>query len=123
MKIKKADIVLAVIIAVVGVIASIYITVNEKPVKDGQVVIYVNHEKYGSYPLNEDREIEIKKDGHINKITIKEGNAQMTFADCHNQDCVKQGKISDGSESIICLPNKVVVEIKSKERKYDAVSN
>ena len=46
----------------------------------------------------------------------------MTFANCHNQDCVKQGKINDMSKSIICLPHKVVVEIQSDDRKYDAVS-
>ena len=122
MKIRKADIILAVVIAIIGIIASVYLTLHDTDVRNGQVVVYVDSELYGKYLLDEDQEIEVKQGDHINKITIKDGNAQMTFANCHNQDCVKQGKINDMSKSIICLPHKVVVEIQSDDRKYDAVS-
>lgn len=122
MKIKKADIILAVIIAVIGIIVSVYLTVSDTDVDKGQVVVYVDSELYGKYPLDQDQEIEIRQGDHINKITIKDGNAQMTFANCKNQDCVRQGKISSKAGSIICLPHKVVVEIQDDSSEYDAVS-
>lgn len=122
MRINKADILLAVIIAVVGVAASIYIGFYNNDMNDGQVVVHKDNKIYGTYSLDEDREINIKENGHINKITIKDGNAQMTFANCYNQDCVKQGSIHDKSKSIVCLPHKVVVEVKFKESGYDSVS-
>ena len=48
----------------------------------------------------------------------------MIEADCPDQLCVHQKKISMNHESIICLPNRVVVEIESSENsEYDAVTN
>lgn len=122
MRINKADILLAVIIAVVGVAASIYIGFYNNDIEHGQVVVHKDNKIYGTYSLDEDREINIDENGHINKITIKDGNVQMTFANCYNQDCVKQGSIHDMSKSIVCLPHKVVVEVKSEESGFDSVS-
>lgn len=122
MKIKKADIILAIVIAIVGIASSLYLTFSDVPVKNGKVVIHQNNKVYGEYSLYEDRVITVKDDDHINKITIKNGNVQMTFSNCKNQDCVKQGTIDDSSKSIVCLPHKVVVEIKSDESEFDSVS-
>lgn len=52
----------------------------------------------------------VKLDGNI--VVIKDGSAFMRDAECKNQICVNSGKISKKGESIICLPNKVTVEIK-----------
>lgn len=122
MKIKKADIILAVIIAIVGIAASIYLSMYDTDIKNGQVIIHANNKIYGEYSLYEDREVTVKEGDHINKITIKGGNVQMSFSTCKSQDCVKQGTIKDSSKSIICLPHKIVVEIESKESEFDSVS-
>ena len=123
MRIKKADIILALIIIIIGLIGTFYFTVStDQDVKNGRVVIHVNEEYYGSYPLDEDRVVTIKNGDHINKITIKDGNAQMTFSNCPNQDCMRQGKIKDGSKAIICLPHKIVVEIVSDKDEFSAIS-
>ena len=48
----------------------------------------------------------------------------MIRADCPDQLCVKQKAVSKNKESIICLPNKIIVEVDShKNSQYDAVSN
>lgn len=62
-----------------------------------------------------DDTIEIKNgDGDVtNTLVIKGGVADMTSADCPDHLCVKQKAISKEGESIICLPNKVVVTVKS----------
>ena len=117
---KKADFVLLAILILIGIALSAVSVLSAS--RGAKAVVTVDGEIYGTYSLSDDQEITVERDGHTNKITIKDGNAQMTFANCHNQDCVKQGKINDMSKSIICLPHKVVVEIQSDERKYDAVS-
>lgn len=47
-----------------------------------------------------------------NTLIIKDGQAYMKDATCKNGVCVHTGKISKKGENIICLPHKVVVEIK-----------
>lgn len=46
-----------------------------------------------------------------NTVVIKSGVVYMESASCKNQICVSTGEISKKGESIVCLPNKVVVEI------------
>ena len=120
--IKKADIILAVILVITGISASVFSVMN---ISDGQtVVVSVAGEEYGRYNLSEDQNIVVKQDGHSNEIIIKDGSVSMVFSDCKNQVCVNTGAVSKTSQSIVCLPNKVMVEIEEGgEPEYDAISN
>ena len=70
------------------------------------------------------KEYTISDDNHINKIKIADGKVWVTEASCPDKLCVKQGKIDKDGQSIICLPNKVVVKIVSdKTNDVDAVVN
>ena len=72
--------------------------------------------------MNEDREVSIN--GGTNILRIRNGRAKMIEADCPDQLCVDQRAVSADNESIICLPNRVIVEIQSRqESEYDAVTN
>lgn len=57
-----------------------------------------------------EKEIEIDD---TNILVIRDGAADMITADCPDQICVKHTPISNAGETIICLPNKVVVTIES----------
>ena len=86
------------------------------------VVVKVDGKIEGTYSLGEDQEISIN--GGTNTLVIKNNRAKMKEADCPDQLCVNQKAISKNNESIICLPNKVVVEVESSENsEFDAVSN
>lgn len=87
-----------------------------------KVVVKVDGVIQGTYSLSEDGRIEIN-DG-TNVIEISNGKADMIKADCPDQLCVNQKAVSRNHENIICLPNKVVVEVESvEESEYDAVTN
>lgn len=123
--IKKADIILALILVITGLAASIIVATGYDNV-GSKVNVYVDNNLYGTYSLDKDREVTIHNKEHLNKITIKQGKVSMSFSNCKNKDCMKQGEISKQSQSIICLPNKVVVEIEgssSKNEDYDSISN
>ena len=53
------------------------------------------------------------EDGAENVIRVSPGSICMESASCPDHLCVKQKAISKEGESIICLPNKVVVTVKS----------
>ncbi len=119
--INKADIVLFFCLLLLGLGLSAW---SFAAGGDGQqAVITVDGQHYGTYSLLENQTIEIQQNHHLNKITIKDGTVQMTYSDCHNQVCVKDGKVSMANQSIVCLPNKVMVEIIGGEGELDAVSN
>ncbi len=59
-----------------------------------------------------------------NVLRIENGTVTMAQASCPDQLCVHQKAISRNRESIICLPNQVVVEVTATEEKtYDAMTN
>lgn len=121
---KKNDIILiAVIIAIVLGIGGFYL-LNRTESKNAKVVITVGGQLYKEVSLYEDQTIEIKDGDHTNVLEIKDGYATMKDADCADQICVHQKSIHYNGESIICLPNLVMVMIESDEEyKVDSVAN
>lgn len=90
------------------------------------VNVTVNGEDYGTYSLNEDQEIDIKIDGKVtNVLVIRNHEADMTEADCPDQLCVHQKAISKDHETIVCLPNQVVAEVKNpkENNELDGIAN
>ncbi|SHJ21556.1 NusG domain II-containing protein [Hespellia stercorisuis] len=115
---KKHDVILIVVILVIagGWFGYMQMSGNGDA---GTVVVTVDGEVYGEYDLTKDQTVSIHD---TNVLTIKDKTADMTEADCPDKLCVHQKAISRDGESIICLPNKVVVSVVSGQaREYDAV--
>ena len=70
-------------------------------------------------PLSENCEIDIYGK---NTAVIENGSVYMKHASCSDKLCIHQGKVWDGSKKIICLPNKVVIEV-IKKSEIDTVVN
>ena len=117
---KKNDwILVAVILVLAGVGFLIYTSFGKQTA--GFVKITVDGEVYGTYSLEKEQEIKIND---TNYLMIKDGYADMIEADCPDQICVEHISISKNKETIVCLPNKVVVEIVGGEDvEIDAVAN
>lgn len=80
-------------------------------VEGSNIVITVDGKEYGTYSLLEEQTITIGEGKTKNIIEIKGGKAYMKEASCPDQLCVDQNEISFDKESIICLPNKVVLTV------------
>ena len=119
MGLKNKDLVLMGIILCIAAVCSLVHHFTGEAGK-GIVAIKVDGVTEGTYVLTEDRRIEINHGTNI--LEIKNGEASMIEADCPDQICVHEKAISADGESIICLPNKIVVEVESdKESELDAV--
>ena len=75
------------------------------------VTVTVNGAFFGEYLLNEDQTVEITVGDRHNRLVIENGEARISNASCPDGICVAHRPIRHDGESIICLPNKVVVEI------------
>ena len=76
-----------------------------------RIQVTVDGEVYGTYSLTEDQVIEVKEGDFYNRIRIEDGKAYMEEANCPDGYCERQGKISGGAQTIVCLPHKLVVEV------------
>lgn len=122
-RVKKADIIfLALLFAAVLMIAAfVYLRGGER---GERVEVTVGGEVYGTYPLSENAEIPIVIDDiTTNLLVISGGKADMTEADCPDKLCVHQKAVSKTNETIVCLPNKVVVQvIGTEESGFDTIA-
>lgn len=108
---RKGDLIAAAVIAVVCVALFLGLYVF-----NSNTGSYVQIEKNGSViatlPLDEDTVYNIETNSKItNTVEIKDGEASVTYADCPDQICVNHAPVSLAGESIICLPNEVVVSV------------
>lgn len=122
-RLKKNDVIfLAVLIFVVAAVYLIFSLCMTK--KGSSVEILVDGVSYGTYSLQEEQTIPIQiQNTTTNILEIKDGKANMVEADCPDQLCVHQKAISKDKETIVCLPNKVVVQVLSDtESEFDSVA-
>lgn len=75
------------------------------------VTVTIDGKMFGEYSLGKNRSIEINSELGSNLLVIKDGKAYVENASCPDGICSKHRPISYDGESIICLPNKVVVSI------------
>lgn len=52
-------------------------------------------------------------DGDSNLIEVANGRIRIKEADCGDQICVRRGWASKNGETIVCLPHKLVIEIRA----------
>ena len=80
------------------------------------VVVTIDGRNYGEYPLNVDREVLIRSSLGENLLVIEDGKAFVRSASCPDGICSDHRPIGYNGESIICLPNKVVVKIRTRDQ-------
>lgn len=106
---KKNDLIF--ILSVLLIVAVSY-PVMKYAARGGDTVrITVGGKLFAEKPLSENCEISVNG---TNIAVIENGTVYMKYASCPDKLCIHQGRIHDSSEKIICLPNKVVVEVIKK---------
>jgi hypothetical protein len=50
----------------------------------------------------------------ISKAKVEKDTIQMLSSPCKDKVCIKQGKISTSSQSIVCVPNEISITIEKK---------
>ncbi len=101
---------LLVVIAVAG--ACLYFFRGE----GNSVTVSIDGTVVATYPLNVDRTEEIltEGDGH-NRLVIRDGKAYVDSASCPDGICAAHKPIHREGESIVCLPNKVVITVQTTD--------
>ena len=120
---KKSDIVL---IAGFLIFAAAFWFVFSPAQGGDTVVIKSNGKIYEEVPLGQNKEIPIySENGTLtNIVTIQNNEAFISYASCPGRLCAAHKPIGPGGGVIVCLPNRVSVEIKqikTQKQIFDAV--
>lgn len=109
---KRNDFILIGVIIVLALSILLYNNFQADRFQEGQLFaeVYYDGELIEKVSLLEEKEIEIAKVGH-NIIQIRNGKVEMIEADCPDKICLLTGEVSTVNQSIVCLPNKVHVQI------------
>lgn len=80
------------------------------------VTVTVDGALYATLPLSNDTTLTVHSgNGGENVLLIQNGQARITEASCPDLLCVHQKAISHRGESLVCLPNQVIVTVTSSK--------
>ena len=103
------------LIAAIILIAAIFYAGNHLAARQPSAIVEVSvdgtvtHE----FPLDLETEFTIQGyDGGKNHLIIKNGTAEISEASCPDKICVNHAPINASGQTIVCLPNRLVVTIK-----------
>jgi len=106
---KRKEIIIIVIMLLASVIA---IGISRLHAGGSKVTVTIDGKVYGNYNIYENQEITIETEEGVNILTIKDGKAYVTYADCPDKICVNMPSVSEDYPGIIvCLPHKLAIEI------------
>ena len=117
--ITKGDIILIVSLLVLclGLFVSSF-----KTAENLRAEIYVNGEIAHNIALSEVKEYYTLTDNYC-QLLIENDGVSFVFSDCGDQLCVRRGKLKKQGDTMACVPEKVVVILKSDTKdKIDGVA-
>ncbi|MEY8339456.1 NusG domain II-containing protein [Lachnospiraceae bacterium 62-35] len=110
-RVKKLDIILILILLAAALIFALRMRVRQETASEAEIL--VEGEVVQVVNLKEDSEFLIHGfQGGINHIVVSQGFIWCDEASCPDKVCVHTGKISLNTETIACLPNKMIIRIK-----------
>ncbi len=124
---KRFDIwIILFFVVLAGILFGIFKMNFGKEAAQKYVEITYKGEQIQSFLLEEKKvgdRIPIETELGKNIVEIGEGSVRILEADCPDQVCVRTGWISNPGQTVVCLPHKLVVEIKGgEESETDAYS-
>lgn len=121
--IKKNDLILIGTVLLLGLVILLIFSLTKS--EGSKVMITIDGKEYKTLDLNIDTTMKVEVgNGEWNTFEIKDGHVNMLDASCPDKLCVKHKDIHYNHETIVCLPNKVVLEIMNGEdSEIDMIAN
>lgn len=114
---KKWDIIIIIVLIILSFIPEVVFgMVMGKGYNETYAEITLDGKLYKKIPLSEHRgedKININSKYGYNVIDIRDNSIGVIDADCQDKICIESGFISKPGESVVCLPHKLMIEIKS----------
>ncbi|MHB9154235.1 MAG: NusG domain II-containing protein [Endomicrobiales bacterium] len=122
-KISGPDLLLAGMIVALSLFFLQGITSARSGTSPGRASVYVEGKLTREIPLSQDGTIMLPglKYGNGLQLEVKGGKIRVSRSECPKHLCSHQGNIQYPGQTLVCVPNRVLVEIKSSSPLLDAV--
>jgi hypothetical protein len=118
-RLKAGDfVVIAIVVAVVTLLFYQYVFSSSR----GTEVQITSQEFQRSFDLNENRIVDVEGPLGTTEVVINDGEVWVSDSPCREKICIKMGKKHRVGEEIVCVPNRVVVEVKGERTRVDGVT-
>ncbi len=117
---KKNFLVIGIILLLAAVLLAVAILTRPMTaVEEDMVIITIGGKEYTRVPLSKPQTVTVAQDnGCVNVVEVSDHGAVMVSSTCDNQLCVQMGEVTvdnwefrPNQQFIICLPNRVSVEL------------
>ena len=117
---KKNLLVIGIIVLLTAVLLTVAILTRPMTaVEEDMVIITIGGKEYARVPLSKPQTVTVTQDnGCVNVVEVSDHGAVMVSSTCDNQLCVERGEVTvdnwefrPNQQFIICLPNRVSVEL------------
>ena len=113
---KKGDIIVIFTLIVVFCLSFIYISNSFITTGDKYISVQVNGEEIKQINFgNEKKVYPIRTSFGLNILEVDNESVRVIEASCPDKLDVKFGKINKVGQAIICMPNRLVIQIKSRK--------
>ena len=87
----------------------------------GEAVVTVNGEEISRLPLSRDTVLVVGGGERVNTVVVENGEVFVSEASCPDHVCVRQGPARYDGQTIVCLPNRLVITVTGTGGGPDAV--
>ncbi len=112
----RNDVIFILSLLLIAAIGAVYLFLFRP--QGNSVEVTVNGKSYGVYSLNENITKDIitgENKQQLNRLIIHDGKAYVETASCPDKICVNHRPIFRDGESIVCLPNGIVITVKTTD--------
>ena len=89
---------------------------------DKIVVIYKDDDIIWTLPMQKDRIIQLEPFGVSMVVEIRDQKVRVLSSSCQQQICVRKGWTGQVHNPIICIPNKITIDVTGADPGYDAIT-
>lgn len=124
---KKWDIIIIVVLMIISFLPEvILVMILGKGYDNTYAEVTIAGELYKNIPLSEHKGeeiIEINSKTGVNIIKVSDDKISIVEANCPDKVCMKPGFIHKPGESLVCLPNRLMIQIKGNTEEDIIISH
>lgn len=115
MKLTKGDKILIAVLIIFSLFFAYYMSTVDKGIEGKYVSVQINGKEINKIPFSDKiigEKLEVETEFGRNVLEFGDNEVKIIEASCLDKLCIKQGTITKVGELIVCLPNRLVIEIK-----------